>query len=140
MGKDKYDNDTHLANEHAFDVDKLKGGSSLKQGEFKLVCSDEYKMSDADGDMPDIPLPAGTIDDYKTVITYAKRMGFITGGGQAWSVDEIDGKFKKLEGIVNFLVENPDEFLILKRKMIGLKRKENGLPSIPNDGYLLGKV
>lgn len=140
MGKDKYDNETLLANEHAFDVDKLKGGQSLKQGEFKMVISDEYRMSDADNDMPDIHLPAGTIDDYKTVVTYGKRMGFVTGGGQSWSIDGVEGKFGKLQKIVEYLVENPDDFLILKRKMIALKREENGLPPIPPDGYLLGYV
>lgn len=139
MGKDKYDNDTALYNEHAFDVDKLKGGSSLRQGEFRMVCSDEYRMSDSDADMPDINLPAGSIDEYKAVITYGKRMGFITGGGASWTIDEIDGKFKRLDAIVEFFHENPDEMLIIKRKMIALKRKENGLPPIPKDGYLLGK-
>lgn len=140
MGEDKFGNETVLCNEHAFDVDKLKGGSSLRQGEFRMVCSDDYRMSDADKDMPDLNLPAGTIDDFKTVINYGKRMGFVHGGGQSWKIDEVEGSFSKLTKIVEFLVENPDEYVMLKRKLIALKRKENGLPPIPNDGYLLGFV
>lgn len=139
-GEDKYGHEVTLANEHAFDIDKLKGPASLRQGEFRMVCSDDYKMSDADKDMPDIQLPAGTIDEFKTVINYGKRMGFVTGGGQSWAVDGIDTKFKKLTGMVEYFVENPKQLLILKRKMIALKRKDAGLPPIPRDGYLLGQA
>lgn len=139
MGDDKFGNESHLANEHAFDIDKLKGcGASLKQGEFRMVCSDDYVMSDADKQLPDIHLPAGAIDDYKMVINYAKKMGFISGGGSSWAIDGVDNKFRKLQEIVGFLVEEPDAYVSLKRKMIALKRQENGLPPIPKDGYLLG--
>lgn len=139
MGKDKFDNETLLANEHAFDIDKLKGGTSLKQGEFKLVCSDDYQMSDADKDMPEINLKAGMIDDYKAVVTYARRMGFVTGGGASYQVDGVPTKMK-LREIVEFLVENDDQFVLLKRKMIAQKRKDNGMPEIPRDKYLVGPV
>lgn len=140
IGKDKYENDTTIYNEHAFDIDKSKTGSSIRQGEFKLVTSSDYNMQDADADAPDIFLPAGSIDDYKVVAAYGKRMGFITGGAASWQIDGVDGKFRNVAAIMQFLVENPDEFVSLKRKMIGLKRKENGLPPIPYDNYLLGWV
>jgi len=141
MGEDQHGTEELVASEHAFDIAKLKGvGRTITQGEFRLVCSDSYRMSDADATMPDIVLAAGVIDDYKTVVTYGKRMGFVTGGGTSWAIDGVDAKFKNLQGIVEFLVENPDEFVTLKRKMIALKRQEAGIDAIPKDGYLLGYV
>jgi len=136
MGKDRYDNDVSLYNEHAFDIDKSKAGASVRQGEFRLVTADEYECLDA----PGLRLPAGSVDDYKVVATYAKRMGFITGGGASWTIDGIDRKFNKVETIVRFLAESPEEFILLKRKMIALRRSDIGLPPIPRDGYLLGYV
>lgn len=136
MGKDRYDNDVSMYNEHAFDIDKSKAGASVRQGEFRLVTADEYDCPDA----PGLSLPAGTVDDYKVVATYAKRMGFITGGGASWLIDGIERKFNKVESIVRYLAENPKDFVELKRKMIALKRGDIGLPPVPRDGYLLGYV
>lgn len=132
MGKDEFENDTPVLNTHAFDLDKLKGGASITQGEFKMIRCANYQAKEG------YTLPAGAIDDYKTVATYAKRMGFITGGGASWRIDGVDVKFGKLEEILRYLVENNDEYLLLKRKMICLKRVENHLPAIPQDDYLLG--
>lgn len=133
-GKDRFGNEINIYNEHAFDLDKSKSGSSIRQGEFVLVTSNDYVCSDA----PNVRLPAGSIDDYKVVCTYAKRMGFITGGGQSYEIQGVDQKFRKLENMIEFFAENDDEFISIKRKMIAMKREENGLPAIPPDGYLLG--
>jgi len=134
MGKDAFENDTPVLNTHAFDVDKVKGAASILQGEFRMIRCNNYEAKEG------YTLPSGAIDDYRTVATYARRMGFITGGGTSWKIDAIDKRFGKLEEILRYLVENPEEFIILKRKMIALKRAENNLPAIPSDGYLLGWV
>lgn len=125
-GRDHHDIETVFHNDHAFKIDKLKGGSSILQGEFEMICHAETGLE------------PGTINDFRTVGVYAKRMGLITGGGASWRIDGIDRKFSKLADIEQFLKDEPEEFLTLKRRMIMIKREEMGLPAIPKDGYLLG--
>ncbi len=136
-GKDKYDSEIATYNEHAFDLDKLKGRASITQGEFRMAVNGEYNMQQADQDAPDICLPAGTVDDFKVVASYAKRMGFLTGGGSRWELDGVDTPFRKISEVTRFFVEQPEQFTLLKRKMILLARTEKGL-DMPPDGYLLG--
>lgn len=125
--KDKYGNDTEGAHDFAFQISKSKMGSSVKQGEFTLVTDSAYG------------LPAGTIDDYATVVTYGKRMGFIEGsGGAGFKLQDVDEKFRSGDAVAEYLENNPEQFTILKRKLIALKRMENGLPELPVDKYLLG--
>lgn len=126
MTKDEYDIPIVDYNEHAFALKKSKIGNSLRDGEFNLICNPEH------------PLGQGAIDEGKTVVTFAKKMGFVTGGGSAWRLVGVDQKFNKLIEIVSFLEQNPEQYNLLKAMIIATRRKQVGLPFFPPDNYLVG--
>lgn len=113
-------------NNHTFVVKKSRVGNSVRQAEFTMVRD------------PENPLGEGTIDDFETVTTYAKKFGLVTGGGSSWRIDGIDKKFGKLEQIEDFFIADEEEFLIMKRRLIMAQRLEMGLLAMPPDGYLCG--
>jgi len=127
----------HLHNKHPFKFTKTKGGFSLKSGETIMVMDDSVRE---DG------LKTGEFDDYLTVCTYAKKLGYITGGGASWRVATINPpgsetqSFTKRDTIIAFLKDNPQEFIRLKRLIILTQRIKSQLPPFPVDGYLLGAV
>lgn len=112
-------------NEHSFVIKKMKGGNSLKEGEFRMVRN------------PDSDLGEGFVDDASTVLTYGRRGGLVTGsGGGGWSIEGVDQKFKKLEEMVDFLNKNRDVYTNLKVAIIKAQRVRVGYPELPPDGYL----
>jgi recombination protein RecA len=118
-------------NEHSFALTKDKG-STLQKGMFNINLHPQNPQG----------LAMGAVDDYGTVITYAKKFGIVHGGGQSWKCDTIEGnrKFGKQAEIEAWLIEHPDDFLLLKQTMLADMRAEMGLPPVPPDGYLLGWV
>jgi recombination protein RecA len=127
-GADDYGNKIALRNAHTFKISKTKSGSSIRDGEFEMTTD------------PSDPLGLGVIDDYKTVASFAKKMGYITGGGASWKIYGVDNTFRKLDDIRQFLIDTPEEYLRLKQLLIAKQREMRELPPIPSDGYLLGKV
>jgi len=110
-----------------FRIAKEKGGT-LQSGEFMINLNEDHEFG----------LPIGAVDDYLTVATYAKREGLITGGGASWYVNGIDTKFRKRDDIIAMLVEEDEQFIRLKQKILIRKRVELNMPALPPDGYLLG--
>jgi recombination protein RecA len=127
-GKDARDIEIFLKNEHAFVCKKSKAGNSLPGGEFDMIRD------------PGHPLGEGAIDDYFTALTYAKKMGFIGGGGTKQTIQGIDQSFGKREEMISYLKENDDDFTKLKRLVIASQRVNMGLPALPKDGWLLGQA
>lgn len=112
--------------DHGFEVKKSKAGSSLREGEYRLVGN------------PESAYGAGFIDDGATVVSYGKAMGFIGGPAGKYTVDGIlPGTHRTFDDIVAALYENPVAFNVLKRGIIQARREANGKPVTP-DGYLLG--
>jgi protein RecA len=142
-GKDEFDNTVPDYNEQAFEVEKRKHGSSINSGAFDLILNPKHHVRQ------------GCIDNYSTVVTFAKKFGFIRGGGGNFNLltekrgylqnertgerrDKPFTKFPKLDDIKTFLVENPEEFITLQRSIIAEQRRSKNLEPLPPDGYLVG--
>lgn len=117
-----------VANEHDFKIAKHKGAWS-QQGSYTMAMSSHWK--------DDYHL--GMIDNQTTVATFAKKEGLITGGGASWKIHGVDNKFKSLDELRGYLLENEDEYLLLARKLMLMKRAEQQMPLLPPDGFILGK-
>lgn len=113
-------------NDTGFKIKKHKAITALTSGEFKLVRNPEH------------PLGSGAIDEVATVVTFAKKFGFVTGGGSSWRLQGVDQKFGRLSEIYSHLYDNPLVFHWLKKAIISARRVELGYPELPKDGYLLG--
>jgi recombination protein RecA len=121
-GKDEFDINTVETNEHSFRIVKNSYGIGIRHGEFEMIRN------------PSNPLGQGFINDGKTVCTYARKFGLITGGGSGgFAVEGLDKKFRVLDDIVEYLYQNKEFFEALKYKIISLYRVNNGLDG---DGWL----
>jgi len=71
MGKDRYGNEVAEMDECSFILEKVKHGQSLRSGEYQMYLNADSGTGFAEGE----------IDNYSTVVVFAKRMGFIRGSG-----------------------------------------------------------
>ena len=117
-----------LRNHHAFVLKKSKVGNSMREGEFQMIRD------------PDHPLGAGAIDEVDTVCGFAKKFGLITGGGSSWHIADVNKKFGKQLEIEQFFEAEPEEYVMLKRRIIMAQRRDMGLSFLPPDSYLYGWV
>ncbi len=115
FGHDDRDMEVADFNTHSFKLKKCKFGNGLKHGEFKMIRN------------PSHPLGQGFIDDARTVATYAKKMGVITGGGASWRVDGLDERFSNLQGICDYFYSDLDFFTALQQRLITEQRRACGL-------------
>ena len=106
-------------NVHVFKIHKNRTGSSIAEGEFKLIRNSAN------------PLGLGAIDDAFTITTYAQKMGIVGGAGQGWwfadpETGEIE-KFKKKSDIEEKIRDDA----ILKKKVshrvLSIYRKSKGM-------------
>ena len=130
MGKDKWGNEIVEHNEHSFKIAKAKHGSSIRSGEFVMQINGSNEQG----------LKQGQFNDYSTIVMYAKKMGFITGGGASWKILGNEQKFSKLKEIETYLQNNPDTELMLKQAMIQTQRADKGMPQTPRDNFLLAPI
>ncbi len=106
-GKDANDFDTVDHNDHSFKVAKSKIGVALRSGEFTMIRN------------PDHPMGQGFIDDGKTVATWAKKLGVITGSGGGYQLRGVDESFRTLDEITTWFYADLDRFEAFKRMVIG---------------------
>lgn len=128
-GKDEFGLDVPDFNEQAFKFEKTKHGSSLKEGAFQFALNPNNEE-----------VPIGTYDNVHQVVTFGKKMGFITGGGSSWKclTGETPAKrFQKLASIEDWLREEAEEYDTLARSIIAHQRVSKGLSPLPPDGYLV---
>jgi recombination protein RecA len=121
LGRDEHDVETVDFNEHSFKITKNKIGTGLRSGEFQMVRN------------PSHPLGQGFIDDAKTVLTYAKKFGLFTGGGQAWRIAGLDEKFGRIQEAADYLYSDLEFYGGLKNRLISMQREHAGLR--PTDWY-----
>ncbi len=121
----------HVANNHVFKFTKTKGAFSIKSGEFVMVMDDTGRED---------RLQTGDFDDFKTVVTFAKRRGFVTGGGSTWRLAGSDEKYNTLEAVANQLRDNEQDDKRIRRLLIMAQRCDSKLPALPRDNYLYGTV
>ncbi len=120
LGKDDMDFEVVGHNEHSFKIKKNKVVNSMRSGEFQMIVN------------PSHPLGPGFIDDGRTVATWAKRMGVITGGGGAFQIDGVEGTFRKLDDIVEHFYQDMEWYFGFQRRLITLHRVTKGLSA---DGW-----
>lgn len=104
-------------NEHSFTVKKNKVGTAVRVGEFKMVRSLEH------------PMGLGFVEDGRTAITWAKKMGLVTGGSPKLRVEGIDRDFRVLQDIEDYLYQNPEEYRTFRHRLISDYREKCGLNS-----------
>lgn len=133
MGKDEHGVEVHEYSEQAFKFEKTKHGSSIKEGEYQLYLSPSNEKG----------LPEGSYDNVAAVMPFAKKYGFVTGGGSAWRLltgKSPDTKYGNLTAVENFLYKDQEELDTLMRSVIAHQRKSKGHPALPPDGYLVSKL
>lgn len=111
--------------EHTFDLRRGKGASSLRVGEYSVVVGADH------------PLPIGSYDEAGTILTQAKKIGMWTGAGKAQKFEKYDVVFGKMDEGMDWLEQNPDKALEIKRDIIAYHRTRAGMTPIPYDNYLL---
>jgi RecA/RadA recombinase len=119
-GKDEYDVDTIIHNEHAFAITKNKLNAGPREGEFQ-VC----RIANAERG-----LGIGDVDDAGTMLAYAKKFGAYTGGGSSWTLDFWDEEHKVRGGDEGMLLlyENPDLYWKLRNFLICEQATHLGMP------------
>lgn len=127
MGEDGVGNEVVEINDHTFKITKAKHGSSIRSGQFQMVINPDK----------DQHLNQGDFDDYKTVITFAKKFAMLTGGGGKYRLPIItDEFFPKHDDIIEYLKNHGNKFEFLKASIIAAQRISKGMPALPPDGYL----
>lgn len=116
-GRDARDIEIMGHNEHSFTIAKNKIGNGIREGEFKMIRD------------PSHPYGPGFIDDAKTVVSWAKKIGLVTGGGQSWRLDGLDEKFRVLDEIVEYFYSDLDFFEATKMRLITLNRAAMNVPA-----------
>lgn len=127
LGKDAYDNEVVQLNDHTFKITKAKHGASIRNGQFQMIVNPDNVLGLAQGDF----------DDYRTVCTFAKKFGLLTGAGNKQKLPLFTEEvFAKLENIYQFLRENPKVYYDLRATIISMQRVIKGGTPLPPDGYL----
>lgn len=119
-GKDEEGVDSIAHNEHSFTITKNKVNAGPRTGEFQLVRTDNTENN----------LFTGDIDDAATVLLYAKRFGFYTGGGSSWKLDFEDYNigFSKAVEAIAALREDRDLYWDLRTHIIRAQAHRLGMP------------
>lgn len=128
MGEDAVGNEVVDLNDHTFKITKAKHGSSIRSGQFQMVINPDK----------DEHLAQGDFEDFKTVITFAKKFGLLAGGGGKYRLPIItDQFFPKHDDIIEFFKQSPELFETMKAYLIAAQRLSKGMPALPPDGYLI---
>lgn len=98
MGRDRYGNEVGMFDECGFKLDKVKHGQSLRSGEYQFYLNEDN----------DLGLPEGAVDNYSTLTTFAKKMGFISGGGSSWTLKTANFDKWVKEAKDDYKQNNPD--------------------------------
>lgn len=106
-------------NVHSFKIHKNRTGSSIVEGEFKLIRNSAN------------PLGLGAIDDAFTVTTYSQKFGLVGGAGTGWwladpETGEVE-KYKSKGAIEELVRSDPELKAKLHYKALSIYRKSKGL-------------
>lgn len=119
-GKDAYDVETMVENEHAFSITKNKLNGGPRTGEFRLRRVPDESTG----------LDIGDVDDASTLLAFAKKFNAYTGGGSSWTLDfwDEEHRFGKLDEAVAKLYEDRDLYWKLRNFLICEQAKNLGMP------------
>ena len=128
-GKDTFEANMMVRNEHHFKIVKAKHGRSVREGETHMSLS----AGENEGVEP------FEFVNHKTVIAYAKRMGVLTGGGGKFRLSCLarNRTFRTMEDAGRHLIENSSDMLRVQQHLIAMQRVDKGMDALPSDGYLL---
>lgn len=120
MGKDEYDVDVVVENEHAFQIQKNKMNAGIRTGEFRVRRIPE----------PSIGLSEGQVNDAETMLAYARRFGAYTGAGSSWDLAFWDQShhFRGVKEAVAFLYQNPEVKWALRNFLLHEHASHLGMP------------
>lgn len=111
--------------DHTMVVKRTKTASSIMSGEYQSVVG------------PDHHLPIGSIDESGTIVAFGKKIGIYQGAGSNQGFEGIGPRFRTMDNAKEWLDENPDAALEIKRMIVMHRRQRVGLPPVPTDGFLL---
>jgi recombination protein RecA len=127
-GKDGLGIETMSHNEHPFTINKNKYNTGPRSGEFTLIRSQDNEYG----------LSPGDIENYTTMLAYAKKFGIYSGGGSSWTLEfeDYSVKVSKMSEMVTALMEDPEFFRDLWVHLIQLQaanvgQKEEFIERIP---------
>jgi recombination protein RecA len=97
-------------NEHAFAIEKNKMNAGARTGEFQMLRMDDEETGLAEGE----------IDDAGTMLNFAKRLGWYSGGGRRWTLDfdEVSHTVSNVEEMIRFLYQEPEIYWKLRCHLI----------------------
>lgn len=128
-GKDTFDTNMMIRNEHHFKITKAKHGRSVREGEFHM----SLKASENDG------VSEFDFINHKAAISFAKKLGVFGGGAGKFRIECIPNQvFRTMDEAGMFLIQHPEAMYTLQRHLISMQRVDKGLPALPKDGYLVG--
>lgn len=121
IGKDQYDVETVLHNDHSFKITKTKEGTGIRNGAFTMIRD------------PGHPLGSGFIDDAETVLAFAKKFGLYTGAGKVQRFDDLNETFGTMKEAAEYFYSDLSFYERTKHRLISLQRAHCGLNA---DGWL----
>ncbi len=130
LSRDKHGLESTDFNEHSFKIDKCKMNGGIKSGEYQLMRRDNEELG----------LLEGEIDDAKTMLSHAKRIGIYTGGGKAWTLTlpHFTLTLNNIDAWIVYLYQNREVFWSLRNYLIADHARKLGLPPYFVE-YLLGE-
>ncbi len=118
-------------NEHAFTLEKNKMCGGMRTGEYIMLREDNE----------DLGLFEGDVDDAATMLTFAKRLGWYSGGGRGGFTlkvgDVIDEHYANGEAAIKSMYQNREVYENLRVQLIVHAATREKMPSDFID-YLLG--
>lgn len=119
-GKDSRGIDTVVENQHSFSLEKNKLCNGPRAGDFLLARINQ----------PERHLYEGMVDDAHTMVAYAKKMGFYTGGGKRWklSVGDQEYTFPNADATIGTVTEDRELYAALRKQLIQEQAAFLGLP------------
>lgn len=118
LGKDQYDTETVLFNEHGFKVTKNKEGTGIRSGAFKMIRD------------PGNPLGSGFIDEAETVLSQAKKFGFFSGSGKYQKFDDLDTNFNTMKEAAEYFYSDLAYYAHMRDRLLSAHREHCGLSSV----------
>ncbi len=115
--KDSDGFETLSVNEHAFTIDKNKCNGGMRTGEYRMVRRDDEDLGLTDGD----------IDDAGTMLAFAKKLGWYSGGGSKWSLEFGNYSHTMTGGLnvwVKHLYENREIYWALRCHLIAYNAEQ----------------
>lgn len=130
LKKDDDGFDTLAFNEHSFVIEKNKLNGGMRSGEYRMLRRDDAETGLSEGD----------VDDAPTMLAFAKRLGWYTGGGRGgYTLEFADYSqtFPNAAAAATHLYENRDGYDLLRAHLIADNARRMNMPQDFID-YLLG--